>query len=147
MEQLKKRYDSAVKALKTLEEALDGFARAEKISKLSGEPPEQVRNTYRDSMIQRFEYTYDGTWKYIKLYLQDAGITLRLVGPKSIFKECVRMELIKPEQGETAMKMVDARNETTHHYDEAVIEEIAKQIPVYYEILQTILEKATPDKS
>ena len=37
--------------------------------------------------------------------------------------------------------MVDDRNLTTHGYDEKLIEEICKQIPEYYRLMELVLQK------
>lgn len=62
-EKLERKHSGACKAVKTLEEAVIDFQMQKEKSSTARE-----LNTYRDSMIQRFEYSIDTTWKYLKDY-------------------------------------------------------------------------------
>ena len=61
MEKIIKRYEMALQTLATLKIVLD---------KLAGDVPEEYRLELRDSAIQRFEYSIDTFWKFLKIYVQ-----------------------------------------------------------------------------
>ena len=126
-------------AFASLDEALAELGDVEKIARLSHKNPERVYRTYRDSMIQRFEYTFDVTWKFLSDYLQAEGRSLPIKTPKAIFRECYKATLLSDSDVRLALQMVDHRNLTTHGYDEALIEEIAKQIPSYAALLEKMV--------
>lgn len=66
-----------------------------------------------DGSIQRFEFTYELFWKYMRIYLQREGIVAN--SPKECFKEAFRLGLIRDEA--SALQMIDDRNLTAHLYD------------------------------
>jgi nucleotidyltransferase substrate binding protein (TIGR01987 family) len=141
LEKLQSRYKKASDALLTLEQAIVNMGKVETIAKLSNEYPENIYKTFRDSLIQRFEYTFDVTWKYISEYLDFEGKKTEIKTPKNIFRECLKANLLSDEEVRLALQMVDHRNLTTHGYDEPLIESIVKQIPEYYQLLEKLLQK------
>ncbi|MEW5766292.1 MAG: nucleotidyltransferase substrate binding protein [bacterium] len=57
----------------------------------------------RDAAIQRFEYTFEAIWKFLKEYLkQEEGIMCN--SPKSCFREAFSLGLLTEE--ETARKQL-----------------------------------------
>ena len=70
MERLKKKIDTAKKALKTLQELL------------AVENPTTVE---RYAVIQRFEYTFEALWKAGKLFLREIE-GLEIGSPKSVIR-------------------------------------------------------------
>lgn len=98
------------KALKRLKDALDQ------------EPNEFIR----DSAIQRFEFTFDLSWKLIKTYLEEEkGLLCR--SPKACFREAYKQELL--EHDEFWLEMTDIRNQTAHTYNEKLAKEIFDKLP------------------
>ncbi len=77
----------------------------------------------RDATIKRFEYTYELAWKMMKRHLTWAGISEEDIRyPKGIFREAARVGLI--DDAEPWFDYQQARNETSHTYDEAKAEEV-----------------------
>jgi len=73
----------------------------------------------RDSVIQRFEFTCELSWKTAKKCLG-----LNSTAPKVIIREIAQQGLItSPEYW---FQLIDARNETSHTYNEEVAEKIYK---------------------
>lgn len=75
----------------------------------------------RDSAIQRFEFTFDLSWKLIKAFLEDKK-GLICSSPKECFKEAYRQKII--EYDNFWMLMTDKRNKTTHLYNEKMADEV-----------------------
>jgi nucleotidyltransferase substrate binding protein (TIGR01987 family) len=74
MEKLKQCKESCVKALATLKEIL------------TCTQPDKI---VRDATIQRFEYTFETTWKLLKAFLFEVeGIDAN--SPKSCFREALK---------------------------------------------------------
>ena len=123
MEQLSKRITSCERALKTLAEIL--------------ETPFSI--IVRDVSIQRFEYSFESTWKMLKVYLkQQEGIVCN--SPKRCFREALRAGLLSPEDVETCLAMTDDRNLTAHTYIEAIAEAIYEKLPVYLTVMRRTLD-------
>ena len=69
-----------------------------------------------DATIQRFEFTYELSWKLMKSYLEYTGLT-ELSSPRSTIKAAFKEGIIT--DGELWLKMLEDRNRTSHTYDEA----------------------------
>lgn len=138
MEQLKKRYTDVTRAVSSLRLAI------EKLHNFTHHADSEEYRTLRDSEIKRFEICVDTLWKYLKLYLEVKKGVIQ-TSPKEVFRECLRSQIISNEQDATfALKMVDARNFTSHIYKEAVAEIIHAQIAEYYELMTKLLKLAQP---
>ena len=125
MERLKRRAEETKKALRTLKEIL-------------GQPYSEI---VRDATIQRFEYTFESFWKFLKEYLRECeGIICN--SPKSCFREVQSSGLITEQQALNCLQMSDDRNLTSHTYIEAVAEQIFRRIGGYYELMENIFNLA-----
>ena len=83
-----------------------------------------------DGTLHRYEFTFELAWKTLKDYLEYLGITLNTGSPREIIKESFAHQLI--EDGEIWIKMMLARNELTHLYDNENSREIYKNIKEEY---------------
>jgi len=83
----------------------------------------------RDSVIQRFEFTYELAWKMLKIRVQQEGI--EALSPKQVLQEALSIGLITDGNRWSALQK--NRNLTTHTYDETLAEQI------YQFIAQTAL--------
>lgn len=143
-ENMQRRYKIICNALVSLEIAIQDLNNIKDFTKVSIAPPERIYKTFRDSTIQRFEYSFDQFWKYINLYFKAHGRRIEIETPKSIFREGLKANIFTEDQCRLALKMVDHRNLTTHDYDEPLIEEISHNIPKYYDLMVTILAHIKP---
>lgn len=78
-------------------------------------PLEKLDEAIRDSIIKKFEYTFELSWKTIKEYLEKEGYE-EFNSPKKVLKQAFEINLIKNE--EIWSNMIEARNSTAHRYDE-----------------------------
>jgi nucleotidyltransferase substrate binding protein (TIGR01987 family) len=104
-------------ALKRLREAVKEYRQAD------------ASDVIRDGVIQRFEFTYELSWKATKEYLESIGIVDKN-SPKAVIKEAYVQKLIKNE--ENWLLMLNDRNMTSHVYREEMAEEIAERIADCY---------------
>ena len=74
----------------------------------------------RDAVIQRFEYTYELSWKLLKRYLE-ALSNQREYNVRDIFREAGKQGLI--DSMENWLIYHRAKNLTSHTYDEIIAEE------------------------
>lgn len=120
--------------LKRYEQAL---GRLSKIVDLKRE--RQLNEFEEDSVIKRFEFTYEMAWKLMMSYEKSNGV-LQLMGSKDVVRNAISMSLI--ENGEAWMDMIDARNRTSHLYDEGMAKDVIDAIVNdYYPLLQDLLRK------
>lgn len=96
----------------------------------------------RDSMIQRFEYTYSIALKMIKRFFSYGAFVENV--DSMTFNEMVRqankMELLKSNL-ETWTLFREKRNLTSHTYDEKIATDVVKIIPLFCEEAQFLLNK------
>ena len=124
MERLKLRYQDARRALETFEEIL----------------VEPFSVIVRDAAVQRFEYTFEAVWKFIKQYLKDKeGIVCN--SPKSCFKELFGLGLLTEEETVSCLEMTDRRNDTSHTYKEEVARMIYRKLETYTTLMNGLLNK------
>jgi len=77
----------------------------------------------RDAAIQRFEYTYEIAWKMIRRHLKSLDVTeVDSMSRRELFREAARVGLI-PDP-ELWFDYHDARNRTSHVYNESVADEV-----------------------
>lgn len=81
---------------------------------------------YRDGLIQRFEFTVELAWKSLKEYLEDQGAVLGIASPRGVLKEAYAAGVIT--DAETWNRIIEARNITSHVYDEKTSQTVAYQI-------------------
>jgi nucleotidyltransferase substrate binding protein (TIGR01987 family) len=95
-----------------------------------------------DGVIQRFEFTFELSWKLMKMFLEYTGIT-EIKSPRSTIKEAFTYGLI--EDGEQWIDMMVDRNKTSHLYDEEEAKLIYEKVKSSYSHLLSnlydILEK------
>ncbi|AKL93672.1 nucleotidyltransferase substrate binding protein [Clostridium aceticum] len=100
---------------------------------------EDASDVVRDGLIQRFEFTYELSWKAMKEYLEDIGI-MDKNSPKAVIKEAYFQKIIVNEKN--WLLMLQDRNMTSHVYREEMAEEIAERIVTYYiKEFEVVLEK------
>jgi len=132
MEKLKKRYDVVVKTLDTLETA---------ITKLHDPKNKENYESFRDSLVQRFEYSIDNFWKFLKIYLQERHEMMTAASPKAILRDAFVANIISKEESDALIDCVKDRNLTSHTYNELLAEDIASKIPKYHDLMKKIIER------
>jgi len=97
----------------------------------------------RDAAIQRFEYTFEVAWKMIRRHLIWAGTAeVESLSRRDLFREAARIKVIA--DADTWFEYHQARNETSHTYDETIAEEVyqaARKFAVDARALLNELEK------
>lgn len=126
-------FSSLQKALKTLEEALTARA---------ADPADKF---IRDACIQRFEYSYELSHKMLRRFLEATEPSPARIGELS-FPDLIRLGF---ERGILAGEWVvwkgfrDARNITSHAYDETKAEEVLAGIPPFLQEAGKMLKEMT----
>lgn len=80
----------------------------------------------RDSLIQRFEFTYELTHKTLREFMKYLGVTLENSFPRSIYKKAYVNNLISNDK--VWISLLEDRNSTLHIYSEDLADEIANRI-------------------
>ena len=80
----------------------------------------------RDSLIQRFEFTYELTHKTLKDVMRYLGVTLENSFPRTIYKKAYVNNLISDDK--VWINLLEDRNCTSHIYNESLSDEVANRI-------------------
>jgi len=107
------RFENYKKALKKLGEAVQ----------LDAERP--LSELERQGIIQSFEYTHELAWKVMQDFFVYQGNT-EIRGSRDATRQAFSAELIA--DGDNWMEMIKSRNLSSHTYNEAISEEIYRQI-------------------
>jgi|TARA_R110002033_G_scaffold63018_1_gene113915 nucleotidyltransferase substrate binding protein (TIGR01987 family) len=90
---------------------------------------------YRDSTIQRFEYSMELSKKLMANYIE--YIDSEVKGQKLILKKAFEFDLIDDD---IWFKMLDDRNITSHEYSEELAQELLENIYIYAIKLRSFCE-------
>ena len=117
------KFDKFSKALLTLEE-------------IYLKPPRDDRSNI-DATIQRFEFTFELAWKFLKDYFMERDLELNF--PKEVIQKAFEVHLIDNE--DLWIMMLKDRNMTSHTYDEDLADAIFGRIKLYVPELRKLLNK------
>lgn len=124
MERLNLRFEDAYKALLTLQQILR----------------EPFSVVIRDATIQRFEYTFEAVWKFLKEYLEEKEGVVENT-PKGIFRAVFRAGFLTEQETVQCLEMTDSRNDTVHTYKEQIAQILYQKIESYARLMDYLLKK------
>ena len=123
--------------IKQLEKAIENLKII--ITAYDNETEGIVKDGMRDSIIQRFEFCTELSWKLMKRYFDENKLN-EVFSPRSIVKEAYKQRLI--EDGEIWLDILDDRNLTSHTYDENTANRIRDNIiNNYVDVFEKFLNK------
>ncbi len=113
------------------------------------EPPEQsaerstehgaiAADIVRDAAIQRFEYTFEATWKAAQAYLIREG--LDAASPRSAIRSSFQVGALSEADAQLALEMLGDRNRSVHTYNEGLALTIFSRLETYAELLARWLD-------
>lgn len=108
----------------------------------SGRFPGQLSDLEKEGLVQRFEYTFELSWKVLQDLFIERGYTVT-PGPNPTLKKAFEDGLIMDH--DAWRKMMKARNTTSHTYNEedalAIVESIYQDYAPLLEALDAKLEQ------
>lgn len=94
-----------------------------------------------DATIQRFEFTIELFWLFLKVLLESKGVEVQY--PKDVLNAAYKGHLIDDE--DLWISMLKDRNLTSHTYDEkiadVIYEHIKTYVPIFTKTLNSLAEK------
>ena len=115
-----------LKALHSLQEAYI-FSQKQSLSLIE-------KSISRDACIQRYEYSIELTWKLMKKIMGSSSATSR-----PIIREMAQNDYI--QNPKKWFVFINARNKTSHAYDEAIAQDVYEVIPDFIKEIETLLPK------
>jgi nucleotidyltransferase substrate binding protein (TIGR01987 family) len=103
---------------------------------------EDLLISLRDSMIQRFEFSIDLFWKFIKVYLEEhENILVTPITPRSVNLAATKASLLTEREAEIILKMAESRNLTSHVYQENIAQQLSQKLPEFYTIMANVFQR------
>lgn len=84
----------------------------------------------KEGVIQRFEYTFELSWKTLKDYLEFLGVVIEQVTPRNVIRQASQAKIIK--NGQLWIDMLSLRNLLSHTYDRQIFDRAIKEISEIY---------------
>jgi nucleotidyltransferase substrate binding protein (TIGR01987 family) len=140
VDKLNYRYQLLLRGLETLSCAVEDFKLAQQKKDL------RAYCSMRDSLVQRFEYSIELTWKYLAKYLQAKHLKPETMSSVEVIRTCCSMNLLSQSEAESLLNMIKSRNKTSHLYIEELAQELASIIPGYYDVMIVIAHRIVPSK-
>jgi len=130
--------------LTAFQNALRAFARtchASQDQKVLKQLSTELQDAVKAGVIQNFEFTYELSWKFMKRWLEiNYGSThVDGVTRRELFRLATEMQLI--ESVDEWMLYHQARNQTSHTYDEEVAAEVYKSSLDFLAVAQKLLHQ------
>ncbi len=98
----------------------------------------EISDLEQEGLIQRFEYTFELSWKLLKDYLESKAVIERF--PRDVIKEAVAGGIL--EDGEVWMEMLEKRNLLAHTYNESNFKKSVNLIrSSYFHAIRKLWEK------
>lgn len=91
----------------------------------------------RDASIQRFEFTFELTWKLMQAVLKNESLSA--YGPRNAIRESAKLGLL--DEPQTWFEFLKARNLTSHAYEEKLADEVYTKAKTFVPYLEAFLEK------
>ena len=95
-----------------------------------GTPVGDENSIVIDASIQRFEFSFEMSWKTIKRFLEHKGIVAKT--PRDCFKEAFKLGWISNDN--LWSQMIEDRNRTSHTYNRKIAHEVYLSLPKYFEV-------------
>ena len=103
-----------------------------------------TREERRDSLIKRFELTYDLLWKYLREYMIFTGRSA-VDSPRKVFQECLSLGLTNDAETKGLISLIEDRNLTTHVYDADLANRVADDIQKHHDVINVVIKKISLD--
>lgn len=94
----------------------------------------------RDSIIQRFEYSAELFWKFLKDYLAEKQ-NIEVLSPNNVMRESRNAGFLDEKEVEFGIKMIKDRNLSSHAYNEALAIAIVAKVRTYADFMDKIRKR------
>ncbi len=121
------------------EEVLRSYEKLSKAFETLREATEKAKTSLEiDGALQRFEYTFEVFWKFLKILLEYHGFECK--SPRSCIKIAFKIGFLGDE--EQFLDMLEDRNLTSHIYGEEESRKVFERIKkVYVKVLEEFIRK------
>jgi len=94
---------------------------------------------FKAGVIKHFELAYETAWKFLKQYLADV-YNHEVASPKQVFRACETYRMFPENIVNELIMLADARNTTTHIYDQILAQEVCNSIVSHHLVFGKVIE-------
>ena len=128
-----KRYGLAKNDLQKLNEALKN---------VEYKRPKDLTDQELAMVIEKFGYSVDTFWKYLRDYKNTLGVKVEVNDPADVFTECFSAALINKEEFDILMNMLNDYSSIDKTAADILLrQEMYSRILTYYQIMKTIVDR------
>jgi nucleotidyltransferase substrate binding protein (TIGR01987 family) len=114
--------------------AVQGFSDAMALD-LSRFKSELELDLLKNGQLQKFEYSLELTWKFLKYYLlSQKGIDAQ--GPKDVVREFAKLNALSVAEVSSLLNAIDDRNRIAHEYKDQIMAQIYPLLAMYSNLLR-----------
>ena len=147
IEALETKYQQLCDALNSFDNRLKRYSQELKRLDLSILQDHELADMLRDSIIQRFEYSFELMWKYLSLYLSvKEAIIPDVIASRSVFRAACKAHILSGAETALALEMVESRNKTSHMYKEEIADYLAALSRSYCDLMLEFKLRLQPVK-
>jgi len=127
--------------ISNLEKAIESLAAAlEAYANVVHPEGSTEREVMRDGVIQRFEYTFELSWKMLKRYLEEYGLErVDSLTNRDLFRVGCEQGMLR--DAEAWLDFLKQRNLTSHTYDAATAEAVYQSASEFLRDARFLLER------
>ena len=127
------RFSRYRSALQRLSEAILEYEEA-------NDETEIIKSMMRDSIIKRFEFTFELAWKVMKDYAEYNGYEGMANSPRNAIRLALQMGIITDSSW---MSMLESRNTMAHVYDEEEADSVMDDLMRYHNLFVAFEQSMT----
>ena len=95
----------------------------------------------QDSIVARFNILVESSWKLLKLYMEEKGVSDLSGAPKDVINKALQINFLSPEEHKKFLNFISLRNMASHIYDEPGYLLVVDAAPIVVELTKTIVER------
>ena len=118
-ERSRQRFENFTRALDRLREAL-------------AIPVDEISDMERESLVQRFHYTFELAWQVLADRLEREGVVLDVATPRRAVREAFAAGLLGDGQTPLWLDMIKDHNRIVYQYDEVRLEAVVANVRTRY---------------
>ncbi|AEN72496.1 nucleotidyltransferase substrate binding protein, HI0074 family [Rhodothermus marinus SG0.5JP17-172] len=99
-----------------------------------------VTDIVRDAAIQRFEYSFETTWKAAQHFLR-VFEAIEAASPRQVIRAAFQAGLLDEPEARQALAMLQDRNMTVHTYNEALARTLFARLQDYAALMDRWLQR------
>jgi len=96
------------------------------------------------SLTKRFEYCYEMTWRYYRMYINKKLEKIKTTSGKKVFYALHGQKQITAKEKDRFLLMIKQKKKFVHQFDFALEKKLYRFIPGHYSIMKRVIKRFEP---